>query len=355
MTKRTWLLREALYALFHDWKTLLLAFALGSILGLLSSFLWPPYYKASRMVYVGLNPYRAYSDSPFLALAKPRYSNIDNYHYWQMNQLQTALFLDETIEAVLETLRAQDPYWQSVDSTELRHMFSVEWRTAGAWYWIVRHRSAEKAEQALLAWQTQGLDRIAQAVQASQTAIFTDQKLIELSREILLRRLRLQSLRYSMERLQEWQQEARSLPQEQPLSPALHWQLESLTNAYAKNTPLWQKLLDEQPPPTAPLHQTLPWVERILAEYHSEIETLPQEIRALEEQEADLKKQYHQANEQSLGLSPTLVIKSSGKVNVKEIRPTSHLMLIGGVLAVLVALFLQLLRLSLPSHSDEGE
>ena len=79
------------------------------------AYLWPSYFKASREVYVGLNAYRAYSDTSFLALAKPRYANIDNYHYWQMNQLNTILSTDPLLQETLDELRTLDPYWESVD------------------------------------------------------------------------------------------------------------------------------------------------------------------------------------------------------------------------------------------------
>jgi hypothetical protein len=49
------------------------------------SYAWPSHSRATSQIYLALNPYRRYSDAMFEALANPRYSNLDNYQYWQMS------------------------------------------------------------------------------------------------------------------------------------------------------------------------------------------------------------------------------------------------------------------------------
>ncbi len=111
----------------------------GCLLGWLLSYLWPAYFKASRDIYVGLNAYRTYSDTNFLALAKPRYSNIDNYHYWQMNQLNTALMMEALLQQTLDELGEARSLLGNVDVEGFRDLLDTDWRTAGEWSLSVSH------------------------------------------------------------------------------------------------------------------------------------------------------------------------------------------------------------------------
>ena len=146
--KNNWTLREALNNTFHNWPYILACIIIGALLGWGLSYVWPSYYRASSNIYIGLNPYRKFSDTNFEALANPKYSNLDNYHYWQMSQLNSAILMDSYLEATLDKLRQADPYWQTVDVAQLRGMLEIEWRSSGTWSLIANHPNSHFAQQA---------------------------------------------------------------------------------------------------------------------------------------------------------------------------------------------------------------
>lgn len=341
---RTWLLRDELYRVFHNWKMLLVFFALGCGLGWTASALWPSYHKATRVVFVALNPYRAYSDARFLALAKPRYSNIDNYHYWQMYQLETAIYRDPLIQTTLEHLRALDPYWNNVDAVQLRQMLDAEWRTAGRWRLIARYSDRDHAIQAVQVWSEQSALQVKEAVSSARKAFMIDQQLLVAAQELQEARLREQSLRLAQQALRDWRTEAVALPQERPLPPDMRWRVYALTTAYAQEDSAWQALLERQPAPNAPAKDYIEWAEQALGQYQAELEILPGQISWLEAQYEQLKEQYQTEADKSLGLSPNLEVEGLGELQEQVVRPASTLALVGGLIGLLAWLFIEALR-----------
>ena len=136
---KAWSLAKELYRSFHQWPVILLFMGVGALVGWSLTFMLPANYRAVEQVYVGLNPYRAFSDANFLAVARPKYSNIDDYKNWQMSQLETVIYLDTFMDATLDRLRKQDPYWDNMDANQLFNILEADWRTAGVWSLIATH------------------------------------------------------------------------------------------------------------------------------------------------------------------------------------------------------------------------
>jgi hypothetical protein len=95
-------------SIIHRWPTLIAFTLIGCLVGWGVSLFYPPFYRATASLYVGLNPYRAFNDTTFLALANPDYTNIDDYNNWQMSQLNAAIYLDEIIQTTLDRLQERD-------------------------------------------------------------------------------------------------------------------------------------------------------------------------------------------------------------------------------------------------------
>jgi hypothetical protein len=189
-----WTLREALYITFHNWPLLFACIIIGALLGFGLSYIWPSYYRASSNIYIGLNPYRKFSDTNFEALANPKYSNLDNYHYWQMSQLNSVILMDSYLAATLDRLRQVDPYWQTVDLAQLRGMLETEWRSSGTWSMIANHPNRLFAQQAARAWSDVVVEQVPQAVSAARDTFRIDQELQANENAILQATLRQREL-----------------------------------------------------------------------------------------------------------------------------------------------------------------
>jgi hypothetical protein len=343
---RHWILRDEYYRLFHRWPAMVVFFAVGCLLGWLLAYLWPPYYKASRDVYVGLNAYRTYSDTNFLALAKPRYANIDNYHYWQMNQLNTILSMDALLQETLEELRSLDAYWENVDRQGLRDLLDTDWRTAGEWSLNVSHSDQARALQALEVWSQVGVTQAQSAVDSARSAILIDQHLEQVAEELFAARQRQQVLTAGRANLQEWLAQSASLPQNQALSPVERWNVFSVVAGLALDDPAWQAILASQPAADALPGEYQTWLAPVLQQIDLELAALPVTIDSLEQQRLALEEEYSAASELSLGLSPNLEIEQFGPLSARIVRPTTTLILVGGFIGLLLWLLVELVRIN---------
>jgi hypothetical protein len=343
---RFWNLRDEYYRLFHRWPTMVAFFALGCLLGGLLAYLWPSYFKASREVYVGLNAYRTYSDASFLALAKPRYANIDNYHYWQMNQLNTILVMDPLLQETLDELCALDPYWESMDISEFRRLLDTDWRTAGAWSLNVSHPDKARALQALEIWSNIAIKRVESAVSSARTTFMIDQELEQAAEDLFAAQQRQQSLTASQTNLQDWLEHSITLPQDQPLSPVERWRVFSATSALALDDLAWRAILESQPEVDALPDSYRDWISQVLGQIDLELSALLPRITALERERAALEEKYSTQSDLSLGLSPNLEIEQFGLASSRVVRPTSTLTLVGGFVGLLLWLLVELVKIT---------
>jgi len=347
-----WQLRDEWYQIFHNWPVLAAFFLLGGIIGWAAGFVWPPYSRASQEVYVALNPYRAYSDAQFLALAKPRYSNVDNYHYWQMNQLEPAIYRSDLLRNTLQELRVQDRYWDDINADTLRNMLDSEWRTAGAWRLSAFHSDEQRARQAVEAWSGQITMAVPQAVAAARDLIDRDESLAQAGRDLSTDRRRLATLQQAVDGLQDWQQEAAHLPADAPLPPELRWRFYMLATANAENTPPWLALLQSQPESGASTGAYLAWYEHVLAQLRAELTELPNQIASQEALVQNSRDLYDKAAAASLSLSPNLEVEKVGEVWVENMRPTATLAMVGAFLGMLAWVTAQIIAVSRRSASQ---
>ncbi|MFC2054641.1 hypothetical protein ACFLV7_10170 [Chloroflexota bacterium] len=337
-----WILREEIYNSLHRWPSMVIFFALGCILGWALSFLLPASYRVTTQIYVGLNPYRAYSDSRWLALAKPKYSNIDDYKNWQMSELESAIYLDEILHETLVKLREDDPYWQQVDIQELRNILGAEWRSAGTWSLVADDSSPERAEQVVRAWSEIAVIRVLDAIQSAQRTAMIDEELQSVIDELLQVHTRNETLKTSQDTLMEWVDIAQGLAKNKPLDPIERWKVESIAAGAAQFTPGWMALLDEQPDENASPEAYIEWIDQISANIDNELLLLEPRIERLKAERSQLESQYSQASKTSLGLSPNITIEELRNIPPIRLRPTGNLVLIGGIIGFSSWILLQL-------------
>lgn len=356
--RRYWRLGNELYQLLHRWPQMLLAVALGCALGWAAARFWPPTYQASTRIYVGLNPYRTYSDSRFLALARPKYSNLDNYHYWQMSQLDAALFSSEMISTTLAALQAQDPQWQGVSAEELQGMLDATWRSSGNWDLSAQHARSEQAQQASLAWSAAAVAQTRDAVAAARQVIALDDEIQATSQQTVTIQQRLAALEAGSLALQDWQHEAAGRSPAEPAPVEEHWRLQAVISQMSagpfSGPAGWAGVLTSHPPAGAPLSAYHAWVSQALAQAQAETESLQAQLAALQAQQQTLAERYAVLSERSLGFSPNLEFEDPRPQPIEALQPTGTLILGGGIIGLMAWLIIQLARVRVPDEKPEG-
>lgn len=333
---REWGLAEAVYKGLHQWPLLLVLCLLGAVLGWAASFLWPHTFRTRAQIYVGLNPYRAYSDSNFIALAYPQYSNVDDYKNWQMSQLSSVIFSEDVLNQTLEILREEDAYWSEVDTGRLHDMLRAEWRTAGTWTLLADSRNAKRSNQAVRAWSREVVRVMREAVFAAEQVIQLDETRRSLTDEQIQADLKQQEYQASAAMLNEWLKQAGELPQDQPLDPVERWRILYLAGRAAQYSVGWAGILKEQPEEEALPAAYAEWIERVLTAIKSETPALQQRSEYLAEQLRLLQRDYEKQMATSLGISPNLVVKGLDKSLPEVLRPTALMAAIGAFSGLLI-------------------
>lgn len=341
-----WNFREELYQALHRWPVMLTAILAGGMLGWGLSFLWPAHYRATSELYLALNPYRKFEDTIFEALANPKYSNLDNYQYWQMGQLEGAIYLDSFLEATLEKLRQQDPYWDGIAVSELRGMLSDEWRTTGAWSLIANHPDPKHAEQAARAWSEVSINKIAQAVDAARSTFLVDQKLQSASDERLRASNREKELTVTLADLKRWQEEAETKAPEKPLELQERWKLLAIVTKAAEFNPAWTQALEDQPSADSKINEYQDWIDRVNTLIELEIVRMQERVVEMDNERFSLAQQFAIQQPSSLSFSPNIEVLKRLDRETKVIRPTSTLIQVGSIIGLLVFLFFQLVRIN---------
>ncbi len=337
----------------HQWPALLGLIALGCIAGWLNSFLWPSAIKAKAEMYVAINPYRALSDANFLAIARPKYSNIDDYKNWQMSQLESAIFLEEILLPTLETLRLKDAYWGDITPIELSDMLTAEWRSAGTWTLIASHQEAQRAEEAVRAWTEIIMARIPKAIGAARNAITLEQQLQAMAYQYVEISLQIEHLETTLRMLTEWKNALESDPNSEPLDPLTYQQMVGAIAQVADFTPTWLELLREQPSSEATPDDIIAWLEQVIPSIEANLALQKSHTNWLGEERTRLARLFDAESRTSLGLSPNLEITLLRYYPPTQRRPSSTLMLLGGVIGGLVWIMLLLGQISLYRNDAE--
>lgn len=340
---KKWSLSEEIYRAFHRWPSLAGVILAGCLAGWLISYLMPPYYRAISYIYVALNPYRTYSDTNFLALARPRYSNIDDYKDWQMTQLESVIYLDQFILETKSRLDELDPDWQAFSVDQLREILEADWRSAGTWSLIANSADAGHAEQAASVWAEVVVEGVDAAVESARQTFMIDQELqakAELLQELALRKEELETASANLDNLSG---EAGLLATDQPLNTRLRLQILSQVTRMAEFSPIWMDLLDKQPgePDTPGTYSE--WIEQAQVVMDQEILATQLHIQELEQSKSSLSTLYREKADASLGLSPNLEIEALQKGIPERIRPTATLIILGGTTAFLLWVLFQLI------------
>ena len=350
---KSWMLQDALYQLFHQWPQMIAFFLLGGLIGWGLTFIIPKSFSATSHIYVALNPYRAFADTTFLAIANPKFSNVDDYKNWQMEQLENVIFIDEFISETLNLLRQQDPYWQTIDIDTLRTMLDANWRSAGEWSLIATSKNPKYAEQAAKAWAKVSLAKVEDAIKVSQSTVATNEELRTVANQKIYDQTRIEELKKAEVELNNWVQELQQMPTDKPISPLERWKLLASVTSLSSFDTNWLTVLNQQPEDNATPKAYIEWLEKIQFTIQQEINKLETDLQVLEKLQVELSEKYAQESDGSLGLSPNLVLHGIDNKPAEPNQMTNLFTLIGGFTGLLGWIFYELILITKKVNTSE--
>jgi hypothetical protein len=328
-----WDLRREILRFSHYWPLTILAFLLGSLIGVGISYLLPVPYRAEAGLSVVFN----------LDIT-PR--NADDFKNWYLEQLDVFIYSDPVIEQALTTLRAQDPSWETVTLDDLRSSLHAYWRSAGKWRLVAEAPDAARAAAMAKAWEDAVLTHSATAIShASQMQDLTNQYNQILEQEATAR-MRSQELNQARQAIQSWLAAQAQAGSQAPLDTLQRWQLLTAAGRAIDLNPAEQGLLQDIPASGSPAGAYTEWAGQVLTSIDLSLATLHAQEGDLVSQREAISHSWNEALSNSGGLSAHLVVQAlpGADEDAKPVRTTAAAALIGGTVGVLAWILFWLFR-----------
>jgi len=133
------------------------------------------------------------------------------------------------------------------------------------------------------------------------------------------------------------------------LDDLTRWEILSVVAQNSGGDPAWQNLLDEYPPQGSLVSSYTSWLEMAAVFIETSLQATQDQILDTEAEQEINQQKHEELVDKSRGLSSTLVVEQpfTGVWQIKVIRPTALLALIGGLVGLLAWSTVWLVRISL--------
>ncbi len=332
-----WVLRDELLAAFHRWPIIVLFALGGALLGLLLAFLWPASYRASSELSVELNPYRVLDDQYIPEFSGVEFRNIDDYKHWQMLQLSIVVLSDPYMQETLTRLKEKDDEWSSVSPQDLREMLNANWRNAGQWNLTANGDTAEQAVEAVETWKEVVIEFTQESIANSRDLFRLELELRSLNDELAAIQLQQSTLGQIQADISESLDKFSSMPTEEVLSETDRLGLLGIANQLMSLLPLEGTIINSYPQESAPISETIHWLESVNTILDSELRLIELGKSELMDEISQIEAEWEENLIKASGLAATLNIENpqSGSTQVEEVRSFGMVMLVGALLGLL--------------------
>ena len=344
----SWSLREEILKIIKKWYLVLLFTILGGVAGLALSYILPAPYRATADLYVGIDVTRVNEMEYMIPLAKTEPLNLDDYKNWQLRQVSSILSSDEVI---LNTMKALE---ESEDLGSFKKDFDLYWYDTGVWRLEVTKAGEKEARKAVQAWMEEGYKKIEELLEISDVVAQLDAQLFALADEIGSLKSRTSKLESFQMSSEEWQSVFSAQDQTLPLNDNLLVELNAWILVYRENEGRWQMPVGDLPQPTDPVSLYIIWLEKVNIHAEKDLQESLVQLSILEEDREKVLPEYHEALDDSLGLSANLVLQPlSSEVEVSQTRATGESVLGGGILGLLAWFILAIVKISISGKEND--
>jgi len=197
-----------------------------------------------------------------------------------------------------------------------------------------------RAAQLVIAWQDVVVEQVHTAVAQAQSALLLSDELKATADESARAMSQAAALTTIRDQMESWQAGLAGKPGDQALTESERLQLQVLLDQTQPGE-AWQALRETFPPAGSTNDVYRAWIEGAIPLLEAELQVQRGRTDVMEQRQAELASQYTAASNESLGLSPELLVQkiSDRKLEQTIVRPTGVAILIGaGVGLILWAL-----------------
>lgn len=318
-------LKEEIYKASHYWPYPVLAFIIGSLVGLVVSFAFPPTYKAEVDFLISYNDLQACR-------------NPDDCKNWMLSQMDIFARSETILGPTLAQLQSQDDYWMEVSLEDLSEMFDVLWRNTGRWRFIAENRDSARSEAAIDVWSEVYIEEYQKAREHALNLFDLNARSYALNQSKVQTQARLTLLNSVQDDFMEFRTSMGTFDSSKPLNSEYRWDLYNLAAQADGNNIAWQDLMDSFPLEEDLVSAYSPWVDQLGISLEQEIHAVNNQLDQLNNEIDATLELIALETESSHGLSHAgdvqrLPVKQP---KVEATRNTSTVIVLGGITGLLI-------------------
>ena len=352
---KTWSFRDEIFRMVNQWYIVLAFIIVGGLLGFAGTYLFPAPYRSTIDLYVGIDIIRVGEMEHVIPLAEHEPLNLDDYKNWQLKQVSDVISSNKVVERTLTELQKQGEDWNQVKATDLKEWMDIYWFDAGVWRLEVVHPQAEYASQAVEAWQDISYARIEELLVYSERVAELDAKLQSSNTSIGIVEERIANLDIFITNTEKWEAELGNLSEDQTLDKETRLALETWLDQQVELGSVHNVLIEAFPSAEANPQIYRDWLEEARIGAEGLLADIQAEQALLAEKREEVLKEYHQAQDDSYGLSANLYLEPNFGFSQEElVRSTGTVTLVSGGIGLLVWVLMAFLRTRGKEEAKDG-
>lgn len=333
----SWKIRDEILRSASQWYLILAMIIAGGLIGYLVSYMLPSPYRAMADIYVGIDVIRVNEMEHVIPLAEEEPLNLDDYKNWQLKQVADVLTTSEVVKNTLNTLKDGDAEWDSISQTDFRNALDIYWYDAGSWRMEATFPDKDQASSAVQTWIDIGHDYISELLEISKSAAELDNQLWSVNIAISGYKAKRASLKTFLSTAEKWEARLEAEESSSPLSEDVLAEFNDWIRVYDEGDSAWQIPKDDFPESHQNSAEYLTWLRGVVSTAQTALNEIQPALDILQSEREDILPDYHQALEDSIGLSANIVLQpNTSEVTVRPVRQTDILTL-GGAFLGLVA------------------
>lgn len=283
-----------------------------------------------------------------IPLAKEEPLNLDDYKNWQLRQVSAILSSNDVL------LNAKETLGEPGDLESFKKDIDLYWYDTGVWQLEVVKSDRKEARKAAQAWLEAGHEKLGELLVYSEIAAGLDAQLFALADEIGSLKSRTSKLETFQKSSAEWFDIFDGEDPAQHLEISLLTELNAWILVYRKNVQLWQVPVGDFPDPDDPVSDYVIWLENANIYAEQDLKESSEQLSILEDDREIVLPEYHQALDNSLGLSANLVLQPlNSEAAVSQVRASGEVVLGGSILGLLTWFILAIIKINISGKEND--
>lgn len=333
----TWILKDQLMRFLQKWYLVFLFIVIGGLIGYLFSYLIPPSYQAVANLYIGIDVERVNEMEYIIPLAKTEPLNLDDYKNWQLKQVADISISEKVLNKTFSSISLLENMG-NIGYEDMIKNLELYWYDTGTWQFKTVNRDQEIAKVIAETWLNTAHGVLSELLEYSDEVAELDAEILSINSEIGELKFENTGFEFFLEDISEINDQLSDSDISDQAAEEIIQDASGVLDAQ-EFTDIDFSFLSDQPINNNSIEDWISWISESQLLVLDKIRSNERYIESLDSEREEFLIDYHKALENSLGLSPNLILEPNiSPVDVQIIRPRGMVTFSGGLFGLIVFL-----------------